>query len=86
VSDLRYREITGVDPGDPTPPGQRATNLALTPGSTSCTLGEDGIAFNSDGQLLFAEFIFQEIDLEFGDNNCDEVAHFPDESDDVDVQ
>ncbi|NQU71704.1 MAG: hypothetical protein HQ514_14205, partial [Rhodospirillales bacterium] len=47
-----------------------------------CALGEDGLAIKSDGQLLFAEFMFQETGLEFGENGCNEVVSFPQ----VDVQ
>ncbi len=79
---LRYREVTQAGLGDTTAPGDRTTSLGLTPGSMVCALGEDGIAVKSDGQLLFAEFMFQETGLEFGDQGCDEVVSFPQ----VDVQ
>ncbi|NQU71505.1 MAG: hypothetical protein HQ514_13210, partial [Rhodospirillales bacterium] len=79
---LRYREVTQAGLGDTTAPGERTTSLGLTAGSTVCALGEDGLAIKSDGQLLFAEFMFQETGLEFGENGCNEVVSFPQ----VDVQ
>jgi hypothetical protein len=82
TADKRFPDTTNFGPDDPTAPGQSPTSLSLTAGSAACTMGEDGIAINSDGQLLFAEFMFQDTALEFGENGCDEVVAFPQ----VDVQ
>ena len=67
----------GLGPGDSTTPGERDAGLSIAPGSAVCSLGEDGVTINSDGQLLFAEFMFQDSTLEFGETGCDYVVNFP---------
>jgi len=78
----RYREVAHAGPGNATAPGQSPTSLSLTPDTTVCSFGEDGIAIKSDGQLLFAEFVTQETTLEFGEKGCETMAAFPE----IDVQ
>jgi len=76
------QNAAGLGPGDFTTPVERDAGLGIAPGSAVCSFGEGGVTINSDGQLLFAEFMFQDSTLEFGENGCDEVVNFPQ----IDVQ
>ncbi|MFQ5783984.1 MAG: beta strand repeat-containing protein [Alphaproteobacteria bacterium] len=72
---LLIKETPDIPPG--TPPAPVPGGLALLPGQTVCSLGEDGTTIKSDGQFLFAEFFFEQSGLEFGKNGCEEVVSYP---------
>jgi hypothetical protein len=70
---LLIRGSASVADGGTQPPGA----LGLVPGQITCSLGENGVAIASDGQVLFAQFFAERAALEFGKNGCGEVVNYP---------
>lgn len=70
---LLVRGKPGVEDGGT----QAAGALGLAPGQTTCSLGENGVAISSDGQVLFARFFSEQTALEFGKDGCGEVVNYP---------
>lgn len=70
---LLVRGKPGVEDGGT----QAAGALGLLPGQTTCSLGENGVAIRSDGQVLFARFFSEQTALEFGKDGCGEVVNYP---------
>lgn len=70
---LLVRGKPSVDDGGAQAPGA----LGFAPGQTTCSLGENGVAIRSDGQVLFARFFAEQTALEFGKDGCGEVVNYP---------